>query len=1344
MAGAKLTAGRVVHASMALALALSLLVVWMLVQTAFVRFALDRAAQASDGRFSFEGVEGTLFEGVRIGALAWNDPAPGGVTARLQDLHLRWRPLSLLDRELDLSYLAARSIDIRTRASAEPAALPESLALPIALRLRDLQVATLRVQVEDAQPIELVGIELQARYAPGSYRIERLRIDSQWGELQLFGKLGDAAPFEVSAGAMAEARWHEDSGSGSSGGTGTGTGTGSSSGGGSGKQVKPRTLSIAASIDGTLAALEVSAAATVPGRDAAQGLLSARLRVEPLATQPLGPIDIGLEGVDPSGLGLVEGMPMKLSGNGRLTVRLPEGGAALAVSGNAELRNALVASTARAGLPLRSARADFRWSDGALELSALRAALAGEGRVAGRVRVDTTRAVTMLGQAIPAIDADLAVDALDLAAVVGAPQPTLLAGRVALKDARFEVDLSDGVRGGVALAGAGELRGGRLELARASVRALPGLGPATLEAAGSVALAAPYVASLAGRFAALDPSRIAAAIDALAPDLAPALADARAALDKLAGEIDGSWSLDGALRGEPIALRVGFVVDSGRLAGHPVRADTKATVLTGRVEGVRARVAFGDTRVEAQGALGAAGDRLQVSLRAPRIAELAALLEQPGIAGSIDVRGEIRGRFNGPAIDLAAKASALVIPGFGSIGSVDLEASLPDLSDLARARVALKGKLAQLRAGGELVRSAQFQIDGGAQSHAISATVDAERGTLRLAGTGSLRLEGAGSIAQRARWRAAIDELSARAGKFDAKLAAAAQLDASSDAAEIGATVIESAFGRVRVVRASWRDGRFVLEADATVPSVGPLARALGVEPPEPGLDAGIDDIALEASANLAGTSLDDLGGKFAARLSSPPRVGASGELNLTISAARLAGTLRADLPSLAFARKLVGPEWLIDGKLQFAGDVTGTLRAPRLVGALRGQDLRLEQRALGWRLGEGTLAGRFDGERFRLDSLKLLSRARDGGSVQLSGEVQAATLDGRFDFVADRLVVPFGPGQRVVLSGDASASSSGGKFEIRGKLRADEGRIELGGGDVPTLPDDVVIMGDARSAGLAGAPDRGEKLRIGADVSVDLGKDLRVRGKGVNARLAGELTLRGSLPDTPRAYGTVRVVEGKYRAYGQELQITRGRVIFNGALDNPVLDIVALRRDQPVEAGVALAGTVLSPQVRLTSEPDVPDAEKLSWLVLGVPLEGAQSGAQGAALQAAAATLLGRNDGGLSGGLADTLGLDVLTVRSASPGAEGSFAPAGFGGSSVVPGQVGGGASSVPGASTSANVVAVGKRIGSRLFLTYEQGLRGAWNLLKIQYDITRRLSLRAQTGSESALDLLYRYPFD
>jgi translocation and assembly module TamB len=244
-----------------------------------------------------------------------------------------------------------------------------------------------------------------------------------------------------------------------------------------------------------------------------------------------------------------------------------------------------------------------------------------------------------------------------------------------------------------------------------------------------------------------------------------------------------------------------------------------------------------------------------------------------------------------------------------------------------------------------------------------------------------------------------------------------------------------------------------------------------------------------------------------------------------------------------------------------------------------------------------------------------------------------------------------------------------------------------------------------------------------------------------VDARLTGALALRGTLPEAPRAFGTVRVRDGSYSAYGQKLDISRGRVVFNGPIDNPALDLTALRPNLPLEVGVSLTGTVLSPRIRLVSRPEMNDADKLSWLVLGTAPDGAQTGAQTAALQAAAATLFGRNDGGL----ASALGLDVLTIRGS--GALDSFAASstlsGFQSGSAVPGQVGGSATVSPGA-VGQNVVAIGKRLSSRLVVTYEQGLRGVWNLLRIQYDITNRMAIRAQTGSESAIDLLWRLSFD
>ena len=225
-------------------------------------------------------------------------------------------------------------------------------------------------------------------------------------------------------------------------------------------------------------------------------------------------------------------------------------------------------------------------------------------------------------------------------------------------------------------------------------------------------------------------------------------------------------------------------------------------------------------------------------------------------------------------------------------------------------------------------------------------------------------------------------------------------------------------------------------------------------------------------------------------------------------------------------------------------------------------------------------------------------------------------------------------------------------------------------------------------------------------------------------------------MPSKPRATGLVRVIDGAFSAYGQKLEISRGILRFQGELDNPALDIEAVRRFLAVTPGVAVTGTALSPRVKLISTPEVPDAEKLSWLVLGSGLDEAGGGAQGFALRQAASTLLGNDDGTLSGGIGQALGIDVLAV--------GSVRDAGPTSAIADRGMLGAQTTGTLGSVAQSDVVTIGKRLSSRLYVSYEQGLRGVWNLVRIQYDISNRLSLRAQTGTENAVDLLWFYWFD
>ena len=195
-------------------------------------------------------------------------------------------------------------------------------------------------------------------------------------------------------------------------------------------------------------------------------------------------------------------------------------------------------------------------------------------------------------------------------------------------------------------------------------------------------------------------------------------------------------------------------------------------------------------------------------------------------------------------------------------------------------------------------------------------------------------------------------------------------------------------------------------------------------------------------------------------------------------------------------------------------------------------------------------------------------------------------------------------------------------------------------------------------------------------------------------------------------AKGTVRAVRGTYTAFGQKLALERGSLIFAGPIDNPTLDIRAMRRISAVEAGVEVAGTLNSPFVRVVSEPPMPENEALSWLVLGRG-PGDAMGGDLSMLPLAAAALLGQGDGeSPTTGVARTFGLDSIGMRG--------------------------------GTGLGSQFVTFGKRISDDIYVVYEQSLGATANVLKLEFNLSRRVLLRAETGEISAIGMFYRWAFD
>jgi autotransporter translocation and assembly factor TamB len=583
------------------------------------------------------------------------------------------------------------------------------------------------------------------------------------------------------------------------------------------------------------------------------------------------------------------------------------------------------------------------------------------------------------------------------------------------------------------------------------------------------------------------------------------------------------------------------------------------------------------------------------------------------------------------------------------------------------------------------------------------------------------------------RWQGSLSEMAA-AGKYDIKLVQALALDIAPDRVSTGKATLNIDGGSFDLNKLVYSDELVELNAQTSnLPIERLLYWAQAKLPPALQKVAGWR---VSANVTVKGRTLESVTGFADVVLDGEGVLPSQGRL--LVNDGRLSGGFNVALGTFASLSQPLGPEWLVDGALSAKVLVSGQVTSPIFNADITGSQLLLEQKSLGWKMRDGLVKARVNADGVVVDAMRFSVGA---GNLTASGQHRFnASGTSQFALVANKVSLPLSPEQRIVLSGTTQVLVQPKSVLWSGRLTADDGLIELRSATASADPNDVVISrdrdgkvvnADVKPTGTRSAP---SQFTIGADLQLDLGQKIRVIGTGVDARLQGVLSLKGNLPEAPRVVGTVNTVNGSYVAYGQKLDIERGRLIFSGPFDNPTLDIVALRKRQPVEAGVSLAGTALNPKIKLVSVPDVPDSEKLSWLVLGVGIESNRDNVQNAALGAAAATLLGEG-GSVSNSVAKTLGLDVLSLRTATTTAGGAPV-ASQGLSSVL---------TTPALSSAQqNVVTVGKRLSSRLYISYEQGLKGVWNLLRIQYDISNRLSLRAHAGSESAIDLLLFHPFD
>jgi translocation and assembly module TamB len=452
---------------------------------------------------------------------------------------------------------------------------------------------------------------------------------------------------------------------------------------------------------------------------------------------------------------------------------------------------------------------------------------------------------------------------------------------------------------------------------------------------------------------------------------------------------------------------------------------------------------------------------------------------------------------------------------------------------------------------------------------------------------------------------------------------------------------------------------------------------------------------------------------------------------------APLAGRFEVDVPDLAWMAAWLGPDARTAGRLRGEGALSGTAREPAWNGRVELSGLSLREPALGAEVEEGTVAIALRDREARIERFELAMPWRPGeaasraiaaakrparGTLTAEGAMDVVTRKGSVRLKASAFPLTRLATRFLAVSGEGRAEFDGPVTTVTASVSADAGWFGIPASAPPALSDDVVVDRGRAAPAADQVPGR---LRL--DLRADLGEHLHFEGRGLSTRLAGSLRLAGEPGANLRATGTIRAVGGTYDAYGRTLTLERGALNFQGPVDNPGLNILALRKGLAVEAGVEVLGTVARPRVRLVSSPEVPDPEKLAWLVLGRG-QGDVSAADAATLLTAANAILGTGAPGRER-ILGPLGIEEVRIGSDSGSVLGSMPQ------STVAGRT---------RSTAvADVVTVGARLTEDIHVSYQQGLADAEGSLRIAWQYSRSLEFILRAGYLEGIDAVYRFSF-
>jgi translocation and assembly module TamB len=336
-----------------------------------------------------------------------------------------------------------------------------------------------------------------------------------------------------------------------------------------------------------------------------------------------------------------------------------------------------------------------------------------------------------------------------------------------------------------------------------------------------------------------------------------------------------------------------------------------------------------------------------------------------------------------------------------------------------------------------------------------------------------------------------------------------------------------------------------------------------------------------------------------------------------------LAGSINAVLPDLSGLAAWVPEVGSSAGRLAADAQLAGSLSQPRIEGTLALQQGAATLPLAGLKLEHIEL--QISSDREQPDQLTVSGGLRSGpGQLDLSGSIDLAHSEFELALSGDRLQVFDTPDARALLTPDLQIAWRENTLNLRGQLTIPEAAITpkiqfspaaLGQGSgqenipgqlIGPSPDVVVVSESLEyqaDAQLPAAP-----FRIDSNIRVLMGEDVRVSAVGFVSQITGSVEFINTPEQEdliPLANGRFSLQDGTFRAFGQDLEIETGHLIFaNVPANKPELNLRAVRwidnDPQVTAAGVLVTGTLNQPSLELFSRPQLEASEIQSYLLTG------------------------------------------------------------------------------------------------------------------------------------------------